>query len=37
MSELVLENAIKREKGYLYFIDKEGNIKRTKMGRKKNG
>ena len=35
MSEIVLKNAIIREIGYLYFIDREGNICRTKLGRKK--
>ena len=34
MSELVVENAVVREKGYLYFIDKFGNICRAKMNRK---
>lgn len=28
---IVVKNAVKREKGYLYFIDKDGNIRRTKM------
>lgn len=35
MSEIVVEKAVVREKGYLYFIDKDGNICRSKMGRKK--
>lgn len=36
MSEIVLKNAVIREKGYLYFIDKIGNICRAKMGAKKS-
>ena len=35
MSEVVLTNATEREKGYLYYIDKEGNVCRAKMGRAK--
>jgi hypothetical protein len=38
MSEIVLENAVTREKGYLYFVDAKGNVCRAKMihsGRKK--
>jgi hypothetical protein len=31
---IVVKKAVKREKGYLYYIDKEGNIRRTKMGKK---
>jgi len=31
---IVVKKAVKREKGYLYFIDKEGNIRRTKMKKK---
>lgn len=34
MAELVMKTGIKREAGYLYFIDKDGNIQRTKMNRK---
>jgi len=33
MSELVVARAVVREKGYLYFIDKDGNICRSKMNR----
>jgi len=35
MGEIILKKAIERELGYLYYIDKEGNVCRTKMGRKK--
>lgn len=29
--EVVLKNAVKREKGYLYFVDAEGSVVRAKM------
>lgn len=35
---VVASNAVKREKGYLYFVDASGNVRRTRMasgGRKK--
>lgn len=35
MAKIVVKNAVKRKKGYLYFIDKEGNICMTKMSRGK--
>ena len=35
MGEIILEKAIEREKGFLYYIDKEGNVCRAKMGRGK--
>jgi hypothetical protein len=37
MAEKVLKCGIKKEKGYLYFIDKKGDVSRAKMarGRKK--
>jgi hypothetical protein len=35
MSEIVVKNAVKREPGYLYFIDKDGNICRAKQARGK--
>jgi hypothetical protein len=37
MAEKVARAGVRREKGYLYFIDKKGNIARAKMarGRKK--
>lgn len=39
MAEKVMKCGIKKEKGYLYFIDKKGDISRAKMarGRKKKG
>ncbi len=39
MAEKVAKCGVKRESGYLYFIDKNGNIARAKMarGRKKQG
>jgi len=30
---IVARNAVKRQKGYLYFVDKDGNVRRTKMKR----
>jgi hypothetical protein len=37
MSEILIANAVKREKGYLYYVDGLGNVCRAKMarGRKK--
>ncbi len=37
MAEKVAKAGVKREMGYLYFVDKNGNIARAKMarGRKK--
>lgn len=37
MSELVAKIGIKKEQGYLYFVDKNGDVSRAKMvrGRKK--
>jgi hypothetical protein len=38
MAEKVANAGVKREEGYLYFIDKNGNIARAKMSRgKKKG
>ncbi len=39
MAERVEKAGIKREKGYLYYIDKQGDISRAKMARggKKGG
>ena len=34
MGEIVVENAVEREKGYLYYVDGSGNVCRSKMGRK---
>jgi len=38
-AEKVFKANVKREKGFLYFIDKQGDISRTKMARggKKGG
>ena len=33
MAEKVLKCCIKKKKGYLYFIDKKGDISRAKMAR----
>ncbi len=37
VQEKVMECGIQREKGYLYFLDKDGDVSRAKMnrGRKK--
>lgn len=35
MAQIVVKNAVKRETGYLYFIDAQGNICRAKMTRGK--
>jgi hypothetical protein len=35
MSEKVKKCGIKREKGYLYFVDKHGDISKAKMARGK--
>ena len=36
MGEILVKNAVEREKGYLYYVDGEGNVCRSLMGRKKN-
>ncbi len=33
MAQKVLKCGVEREKGYLYFIDKDGDISRSKMAR----
>ena len=33
MAEKVAKVGVKKEKGYLYFIDKKGNVSRAKMAR----
>ena len=33
MAEKVAKVGIKREAGYLYFVDKQGDISRSKMAR----
>ena len=39
MAEKVAKAGIKREKGYLYYLDKQGDVSRAKMARggKKGG
>ena len=39
MAEKVLKCGIKRKKGYLYYVDKKGNVAEAKMarGKKKGG
>lgn len=33
MAEVVAKVGVKREEGYLYFVDKKGNVGRAKMSR----
>ena len=33
MAELVAKAGVKRQDGYLYFIDKQGDVSRVKMAR----
>ena len=33
MAQKVAKVGVKKEKGYLYFIDKKGNVSRAKMAR----
>ncbi len=35
MAEVVAKTGIKREKGFLYFVDKGGNVAKAKMARGK--
>lgn len=35
MGEIILKNAVKRESGYLYYVDGEGNVCRAEMSRGK--
>lgn len=38
MAKKVAKAGVKKEKGYLYFVDKKGNVARAKMARgKKKG
>ncbi|MFH1847899.1 MAG: hypothetical protein ABH825_01625 [Candidatus Omnitrophota bacterium] len=39
MAQKVMKCGVKRQKGYLYYIDKKGNVVETKMarGKKKGG
>lgn len=32
--KIIIKNAVKREKGFLYYIDGQGSICRAKMARK---
>lgn len=34
MGEIIKEKVVEREKGFLYYIDKEGNLCKSKMSRK---
>ena len=33
MGEIVIKNAVVREKGYLYYLDSQGNVCRAKLNR----
>jgi hypothetical protein len=35
MGEIILKNAIKREPGYLYYVDGKGNVCKAQMKNKK--
>jgi len=35
MGQIILKNAVKREKGFLYYVDGQGNVCRAKMSRGK--
>lgn len=37
MAEKVTKVGVKKEPGYLYFVDKQGNVSRAKMARGKKG
>ncbi len=34
MAEVVAKAGVKKQKGYLYFLDKKGNVARAKMSRR---
>ena len=34
MGEVLIKNAVKREVGYLYYVDANGSVCRAKMARK---
>ena len=36
-AEVIYKAGVKREKGYLYFVDKDGDISRAKMARGRKG
>jgi len=33
MGKIIVKNAVKREKGYLYYVDGSGNVCQAKMSR----
>lgn len=33
MGKIVVKNAVKREKGFLYYVDGKGNVCQAKMAR----
>lgn len=33
MAQVIAQARVKKEKGWLYFIDKKGNVARAKMAR----
>jgi hypothetical protein len=33
MGEIIMKNAIKREAGYMYYVDGKGNLCQAKMAR----
>lgn len=35
MGKIIIKNAVKRESGFLYYIDGQGNICSAKMSKKK--
>ena len=35
MGEIIVKNVVERKKGYLYYVDGQGNVCEAKMGRKK--
>lgn len=35
MGEIVCKCGLKRESGYLYYVDKKGNVSKAKMARGK--
>lgn len=37
MAELVKTTGVKKESGYLYYLDKEGDVSRSKMARAGKG
>ena len=38
MGKIIVKNVVEREPGYLYYVDREGNVCQSKMarGEKKN-